>query len=1001
MKVLLAWVTGVWLFGAAPVSAAPPALRGLGVDETLEGAPVLAPALDLAGATTAGLPVFVRLLVRADRLGVDPAMLQRLDARLEVYARRRIPVVLTLVDPPLDAAAIEAWRPRLRALAERCRGRVVGWQLGDRLDAADATRPQPYAYLVKFAAVQIRSIDSAALILQGSVVDEGTGGQAAAAWQAHLYSEDVAAYLDALPVGYPSGGRDAASRTADDTSAAVLSALETVSAKDDPSAVLGITGMTLGPDAAAGARLLLRSHLSRLGTRATFTTCTAPVEVVAAALKTAAAVKDVLADDVVTLDDRASSLRLSAGGQDVTETAPHRLLYNMTTFATYLLCWTSGQPTGPLEVSLHLPTAAPIAIRDAAAGTVTKVTDARRDEAAKTTTTRITPTDRPLLLDFNYGAEDAYALRTDAHERALPTVDEIIFRHQQAQAAQSALVTNYTAHARIDMHFRPSATDSGYDVVTENRFFVDATSFEWAEQSFSLNGTRWGRNRPPFPLLQPEKVLAVPLTLRLNRDYVYHLEGTEAVNGRRCYVVKFDPIDDAQSRYRGKVWIDTESFVRLKVQAVQTRLGAPVVSNEEVQYYEPVAQAGGQTLYLFNRLVARQIFLIAGRNLLVEKQVAFSDFRVNDPAFVDERLRARAGDEVMYRDTDRGIRFLVKRGTDRVVSDEMTTGARAFAAGAVFDPTFDFPLPIVGINYLNFNLLDRDIQFALVFGGVLAIGNVQKAKIGGTKFDVSLDFFGLAVSGNDQVFDGQGERKDERVRSRPASVGVNLGYQATDFQKLTLSSHAQYDKYLDAPGKTSADFVLPVTTVTLNLGANYEYRRNGYSLLAGWSYSRRGDWQRWGYGDEYDPAARTYTKYSLGLSKDFFVNAFSKLHLNGAYYGGQRQDRFSMYRFGIYDETKMRGVPSAGVRFADLAMARAQFSFNLFNQYRLDLFLDQAWGRTTSRHAWDPVTGIGTELSLRAPMGTLLKLGVGKGFLPQIYRGSGSMVAEVTVLKPL
>ena len=51
-----------------------------------------------------------------------------------------------------------------------------------------------------------------------------------------------------------------------------------------------------------------------------------------------------------------------------------------------------------------------------------------------------------------------------------------------------------------------------------------------------------------------------------------------------------------------------------------------------------------------------------------------------------------------------------------------------------------------------------------------------------------------------------------------------------------------------------------------------------------------------------------------------------------------------MYQFGLFDATRMHGVPSA-VRFAELAMFRGSYSFNLFDQYRLDLFLDQARGR--------------------------------------------------------
>ena len=47
-------------------------------------------------------------------------------------------------------------------------------------------------------------------------------------------------------------------------------------------------------------------------------------------------------------------------------------------------------------------------------------------------------------------------------------------------------------------------------------------------------------------------------------------------------------------------------------------------------------------------------------------------------------------------------------------------------------------------------------------------------------------------------------------------------------------------------------------------------------------------------------------------------------------------------------QTRMHGVPSA-VRFGELGMFRGSYSFNLFDQYRLDLFVDHANGRDPQR----------------------------------------------------
>ena len=70
------------------------------------------------------------------------------------------------------------------------------------------------------------------------------------------------------------------------------------------------------------------------------------------------------------------------------------------------------------------------------------------------------------------------------------------------------------------------------------------------------------------------------------------------------------------------------------------------ISNDETQRYSPVV-VGNRPVFLFSGLTARQIVLIAGRNLLVEKSVEFSDFHVN-PRGVRSRScvgpRKRPGD---------------------------------------------------------------------------------------------------------------------------------------------------------------------------------------------------------------------------------------------------------------------------------------------------------------------------------------------------------------------
>ena len=48
-------------------------------------------------------------------------------------------------------------------------------------------------------------------------------------------------------------------------------------------------------------------------------------------------------------------------------------------------------------------------------------------------------------------------------------------------------------------------------------------------------------------MLQAEKVLSLPLDLRLTNDYRYALEGVADVNGRECFVLRFDPVPVARA----------------------------------------------------------------------------------------------------------------------------------------------------------------------------------------------------------------------------------------------------------------------------------------------------------------------------------------------------------------------------------------------------------------------------------------------------------------------
>ena len=199
--------------------------------------------------------------------------------------------------------------------------------------------------------------------------------------------------------------------------------------------------------------------------------------------------------------------------------------------------------------------------------------------------------------------------------------------------------------------------------------------------------------------------------------------------------------------------------------------------------------------------------------------------------------------------------------------------------------------------------------------------------------------------------------------------------------------------------ETDEDFSLP-RIVTHGANTGYEFSRRGYVSR------RRLPSSRGRHG--VPGAARTTPRgepHRIGARsrriKSFLFGPFQSFH--AAAPGAWTTARsLSMYQCGLFDEWRMHGVPSAVIRFPELVMLQASYSINIFDVYRLDLFADHARGRDPYGSAgWQPVTGTGFALTMKVPWNSMMTVDVGKSFIPGIYRGTGSFVMQILVLKPL
>ncbi len=155
-------------------------MAGIAVDERLDTPSDLLTALPRPPAVTP--PVVARLtLDLIDTSNLAPALAQ-LDSRLTAYKDRRVSVVVSLGGFPTSDDQVDAWQQAIRGVAERAKGRVAAYQIGAVGSAAAQPGIDRYLFLLKLASVQLRSVDTDALVLEGSIpssFDE---------WQTRLYA---------------------------------------------------------------------------------------------------------------------------------------------------------------------------------------------------------------------------------------------------------------------------------------------------------------------------------------------------------------------------------------------------------------------------------------------------------------------------------------------------------------------------------------------------------------------------------------------------------------------------------------------------------------------------------------------------------------------------------------------------------------------------------------------------------------------------------------------
>ena len=612
----------------------------------------------------------------------------------------------------------------------------------------------------------------------------------------------------------------------------------------------------------------------------------------------------------------------------------------------------------------------------------------------------------------------AEGVRVDARQAL--TVREIIARHQAAAARQRRAVQQLISTGTMTLTFEAPSFPAPMAITSQAIIYTAADATDIEQRDIRVNGIAFAGGRVPrLPLIEPERVASPPLAIALTDVYNYRLEGEAIAGGVRCYTVGFSPIDTRRPLFSGTAWIAMDSFAMVKVSAVQTALRGPIVSSEQTDEFSP--DTAGH--WLLARSEVHQLYEGAGFRTPIHRVVAVDRQDVNPPAFDERRRQAYASAAVMLRDTPQGFRYLIRETpSDEDAAASKAAGSvspaprlagpsqrvRTVALGVIVDPNISTPLPFAGLSYIDFNLFGTGTQVNGFFGGTYGQLAVSVPSLGGTRWQLAGQAFGIASWYNDRAFVQGREHYEWNISQRPAHAAAWVLRPLS--ARLTMRAGYELDYTgFDESDSTVSTFAVPAAQVAHGLRLALEGQWNGWTSSIWWVGARRSGWRPWGEGDahpelvgvgEYRDEQRDYQRAGAALARSVVFSSRLVGRVEAAYMTGRDLDRFSRYTFGSFDN-RLRGYPSALIRYDRGAVVRGSAAWSAGRLLRLDGFLDSAYvhdpgfgphGRSYS--------GIGAAAEVPAPFGTLVAVEWGYGFQGLNSDGRrGTQVLRVTGYK--
>jgi len=504
----------------------------------------------------------------------------------------------------------------------------------------------------------------------------------------------------------------------------------------------------------------------------------------------------------------------------------------------------------------------------------------------------------------------------------------------------SALITQ---ESRLDINIhaqsgRGIGADLGY---TFSSFEKAGEPEELLQEQVMLNGVKANiQGEFQLPIVESKRGVSPPVSLNLTERYRYSDGGQEA-NGQRW--IKFAPAFNEPTLFTGQILVNEATGRILEERSERTNLpGIVKTESRKLIYGEP--EPG------FWRVMNIQTFerwVLSGGVAQIQRELSYKDFKINQDDFVQSRQRARDSKSAMLRQTEDGLRYLVRdKDGVRIVEQKQRTSGRAFGGAILIDPSLQFPvIPGGALALFDYDAFGKGIQYNAMLAGLFNMGTISIPNTPGG-FDIGLQASGGLLAFTDRpALNGRLLERDGVARQSGQarlSVGRDLGLAF----RLRLQGQAIYNRYSDAKEEKyrTPGFLIPPSGFTVGLTSELSWMQRGFQLRGYFGTGNRPD-GFFGPPDDVRPIADggKYTRWGMTASYDLRMKPAGWFHSEIGMAGGRGFDRFLSLDFGgMGGNIRVSGIRGNAITSDRVQYASLGYVLSLSQFLRMTCQIDHA-----------------------------------------------------------